>query len=154
MTPLDKRSHPARVLLVEDDNDDVVLTREGFREARVEVELVHVENGRECMAYLRREGRFHDAAPPDLVLLDLNMPIMDGRQVLSEVMQDDQLRHLPMIVLSTSAAAEDIDTAYRLHCNSFLIKPTDFDRFVVVLRTISDYWFDMVELPARLEDAA
>ena len=113
MTDL-SRSRPAEILLVEDNEDDVLLTREGFRDARLLVNLHHVWNGEECLAFLRRQGRFSDAPRPDLLLLDLNLPVMDGREVLGEIVKDETLRHLPVVILTTSDSEQDILRMYRL----------------------------------------
>lgn len=136
----------ARVLLVEDNDDDVALTRMGFEAATFEVELQHVGNGEACMAYLRRQGKYADAPAPDLVLLDLNMPRMDGREVLAAIAADLHLKHLPIVVLTTSDAAQDILDAYRLGCSSYLVKPMDFDQFRKMIQGIADYWFSLVTL--------
>jgi two-component system, chemotaxis family, response regulator Rcp1 len=146
--PLDG-SRPAEVLLVEDNLSDVILTREGFERGGVKVNLHHVEDGEECLAFLRREGR-HAAAPvPDLVLLDLNLPRMDGREVLSELVADERLRHMPVVVLSTSASELDIHRMYALRCSSYIVKPVDFDEFQRVVQGIGDYWFNLIVLPSR-----
>lgn len=145
------RSRPAEILLVEDNEHDVVLTREGFRDARLVVNLHHVWNGEECLAFLRRQGRWHDAPRPDLLLLDLNLPVMDGREVLAEIVRDEALRHLPVVILTTSDSEQDILRMYRLRCSSYLVKPVDFPRFVKVIQSLGEYWFTVVVLP---EDAS
>ncbi|MDH3583286.1 MAG: response regulator [Phycisphaerae bacterium] len=137
----------AEVLLVEDNENDVVLTREALREAKLLVNLHHVENGERCMAFLRKQDGFADAPTPDLVLLDLNMPVMNGREVLAEIVRDDDLKHLPVVILTTSAQEEDILKMYKLRCSSYITKPVDFDQFVRVIRGIHDYWFSIVVVP-------
>ncbi|MCA8954206.1 MAG: response regulator [Planctomycetes bacterium] len=138
---------PAEILLVEDNEDDVVLTREGFRRARLQVQLHTVTNGRDCMAFLRREGAFAAAPSPDLVLLDLNLPVMDGRAVLAAVAADPSLCHVPIVVLTTSNHEQDILESYRLRCSSYITKPVDFQKFMGVIRELTDYWLTLVVLP-------
>lgn len=143
---LDK-ARPAEILLVEDNDNDVELTRISFERVRFKVNLHHVENGVECMAFLRREGRWVDAPSPDLILLDLNMPIMDGREVLAEIASDPALRHLPVVVLTTSTEQRDILEMYRLRCSSYIAKPIDFTQFQRVIQELGRYWFTVVVLP-------
>jgi CheY-like chemotaxis protein len=135
------------VLLVEDNSQDLILTREGFREAQLHVDLHHVVDGVECLAFLRREGKYHDAPGPDLILLDLNLPRMNGREVLAELVQDEDLRHIPVIVLSTSSADADVIDMYRLRCSSYMIKPVVFSEFVDMVRSFGKFWFDSAKLP-------
>ena len=130
------------ILLVEDNDDDVCLTREGMTEAGISAQLHHVANGSECMNYLRRQGRYSDRKRPDLVLLDLNMPVMDGREVLAELRRDEALSVIPVVMLTTSSAHEDIEAAYRLAANAYVIKPTSFDEFVLALRSIGAFWLN------------
>jgi CheY-like chemotaxis protein len=138
---------PAEILLVEDSDDDVELTRLGFKRARFAVRLHHVPNGEECMSFLRKQGKYADAPTPDLILLDLNMPRMDGNEVMEEVSRDDALRHLPIVVLTSSKAEEDILRSYKLRCSSYLVKPIDFEGFATMIQSLSDYWFTLVTLP-------
>lgn len=142
-------SRPAEVLLVEDNLGDVILTKEGFRNARLLVNLHHVENGEDCLAFLKKEGRYQDAPTPDLILLDLNMPKMDGREVLAELVADEQLRHLPVVILTTSAGDADVLKMYNLRCSSYIVKPVDFEQFQRVVQSIGEYWFSLVVLPSR-----
>ena len=142
-------SRPPDVLLVEDNEDDVLLTRKGFEEATLALNLHHVKNGQECMAFLRKEGRYVNVPTPDVVLLDLNMPVMDGRQVLAEIVKDEQLCKLPVVVLTTSNGEADILEMYRLRCSSYIVKPVDFTQFQRVIQQLSDYWFTVVVLPPR-----
>jgi len=128
-----RESRLAEVLLVEDNEDDVILTRQGFKHAKLVVSLHHVSNGEACMRFLRKQGEYANAPTPDIVLLDLNMPIMDGREVLAQIVADDELKHLPVVVLSTSSEAEDIKRMYQLRCSSYITKPVDFDQFVRVV---------------------
>ena len=138
---------PAEVLLVEDNLDDVFLTRKGFEYAKLSVNLHHVENGEQCMSFLRKEGEYADAPTPDLILLDLNMPIMDGREVLAEIVKDDELRKLCVVVLTTSDSERDVLDMYDLRCSSYITKPVDFKKFQGVVKDISNYWFTVVVLP-------
>lgn len=137
----------AEILLVEDNEDDVYLTRRAFKSASVPVNLHHVDNGAKCLAYLRREGEFADAPVPDLVLLDINMPVMDGREVMAAINADPALRHLVIVVLTTSAEQSDIATMYQMRCNSYIAKPVDFEQFVKAVQQIADYWLGLVILP-------
>ncbi len=142
-------SRPAEVLLVEDNDNDVELTKLGFKRAKFAVNLHHVRNGEECMAFLRKEGRYAEAPTPDLILLDLNMPRMDGREVLEEVTRDENLKHLPIVVLTTSKADGDVLMSYRLRCNSYIVKPVNFENFAKVIQSLTDYWFTLVVLPSE-----
>ena len=138
---------PAEVLLVEDDDDDVYITRKGFQASRLAVNLHRVRNGRECMQFLRRDGPYASAPTPDLILLDINMPIMDGREVLAEIVRDEALRQLPVVVLTTSEADRDVLDMYDLRCSSYITKPVDFEQFTRVIRELGSYWFSIVVLP-------
>jgi CheY-like chemotaxis protein len=140
---------PIEVLLVEDDPGDVVLTKEAFEDNKVSNKLSIVSDGEEAMRFLRREGDYTDAPRPDLVLLDLNLPRMDGRQVLEEIKADEALRTIPVVVLTTSEAEEDIIRSYRLHANAYVTKPVDFDRFIDVVRQIDEFFVEVVRLPNR-----
>ena len=140
---------PAEILLVEDNKDDVVLTREGFERVKLTVNLHHVVNGEQCMEVLRKEGDYSDAPTPDLILLDLNMPVMDGREVLAELVKDDNLNHFPVVILTTSADEQDVLKMYKLRCSSYATKPVDFDQVLHVVQGIADYWFTVVVLPPK-----
>lgn len=144
MTP---KGDPINVLLVEDDEGDVVLIREAFADNKVRNHLEVVADGVEAMAYLRGEGEHADAPRPDLVLLDLNLPRKDGREVLQEVKSDPVLRTIPVVVLTTSEADEDILRSYDLHANAYVTKPVDFDRFIEVVRQIDEFFVSIVRLP-------
>ena len=137
------------VLLVEDDPGDVLMTREAFEENKVANRLAVVSDGESAMTYLRKEGRYADAPTPDLVLLDLNLPRMDGREVLAAMKSDDNLRSIPVVVLTTSEAEEDVLRSYALHANAYVTKPVDFQRFIDVVRQIDDFFVQVVRLPAR-----
>ncbi|HKY65742.1 MAG TPA: response regulator [Acidimicrobiales bacterium] len=138
---------PIEVLLVEDDDGDVLMTREALDEGKVLNRLSVVGDGVEAVNYLRKSGRYADAARPDLVLLDLNLPRRDGRQVLEEVKNDPDLRRIPIVVLTTSEAEEDILRSYDLHANAYVTKPVDFERFVEVIRQIDEFFISVVRLP-------
>jgi two-component system, chemotaxis family, response regulator Rcp1 len=140
---------PAEILLVEDNENDAVLTREGFKKCKLALNLHHVKDGEECMAFLRRQGNYSDAPTPDLLLLDLNMPRMDGREVLAEMVADETLNAIPVVILTTSAQDEEILKMYKMRCSSYIIKPVDFDQFLVVIRLIAEYWFTVVVLPVE-----
>jgi CheY-like chemotaxis protein len=138
---------PIDVLLVEDDPGDTLMIREAFEDNKVNNTLACVTDGTEAMMYLRREGRYADAPRPDLVLLDLNLPKMDGREVLKEIKGDDTLSTIPVVVLTTSQAEEDVLRSYRLHANAYVTKPVDFDRFIEVVRQIDEFFVTVVKLP-------
>jgi len=140
---------PIEVLLVEDDPGDVLMTREALAHYKVTNRLNVVSDGEEAIAYLRREGRFGNAVRPDLVLLDLNLPRRDGREVLAEIKNDKDLHQIPVVVLTTSAAEEDILRSYQLHANAYVTKPVDFDRFISIVRRIDDFFVSVVKLPPR-----
>jgi len=139
------------ILLVEDNPGDVRLTREAMSEAKVRNSLSVAGDGVEALAFLRREGLHANAPRPDIVLLDLNLPRKDGRQVLAEVKADPELRRLPVVILTTSKAEEDILKTYDLHANCFITKPVDFDQFVKVVRSIEHFWLSIVTLPPPVE---
>jgi CheY-like chemotaxis protein len=140
---------PIEVLLVEDDPGDVLMTREAFEEHKIGNKLNVVSDGVEALAYLRREGQFADAVRPDLILLDLNLPRRDGRQVLEEIKSDEDLRQIPVVILTTSQLDEDILRSYQLHANAYVTKPVDFEQFIRVVRQIDDFFVSVVKLPPR-----
>jgi chemotaxis family two-component system response regulator Rcp1 len=135
------------VLLVEDNPGDVRLTQEVLKGGKILNTLIVARDGVEAMACLHREGRFADLEPPDLILLDLNLPKKDGREVLAEIKADPALRRIPVVVLTTSRAEEDVLAAYDLHANCYITKPVQFDRFVEVVGSIEDFWLSIVRLP-------
>jgi two-component system response regulator len=145
--PIDARQ--INILLVEDNEDDVELMSLAFEHARLLVNMKRVENGEQCMALLRKQGEHVHAPTPDLILLDLNLPVMDGRAVLAEIVADEKLRHLPVVVLTTSAAERDILDMYKLRCSSYIVKPVDFPQFLRVIRDLGEYWLTVVALPPR-----
>lgn len=140
-------SRPIEVLLVEDNPGDVRLTREALREGKVRNNLHTVPDGVEALAFLRREGKYAAVPRPDLILLDLNLPKKDGREVLGAVKADASLRTIPVVVLTSSQAEQDIARAYDLHANCYITKPVDLDQFIAVVRSIEDFWFTIVKLP-------
>ncbi len=139
---------PIQVLLVEDDPGDVLMTREAFEDHLAHT-LHVVSDGEQALAFLRQQGEYADAPRPDLVLLDLNLPRKDGREVLSEMKADPSLRLIPVVVLTTSEAEEDVLRSYQLHANAYVSKPVDFDRFVSVVRRIDDFFRTVVRLPSH-----
>ena len=143
-----KRSErPIEILLVEDNPADVRLTIEALKEGKVRNKLAVANDGVEALQFLRREGDKKDAPRPDLILLDLNIPKKDGRQVLAEIKKDESLRRIPVVVLTTSKAEEDIIRTYDLHANCYISKPVDLDQFIRVVRSIDDFWLSVVRLP-------
>jgi chemotaxis family two-component system response regulator Rcp1 len=135
------------ILLVEDNPGDVRLTEEALREGKVKNRLHVARDGVEAIDFLRRRGKFAGVSRPDLVLLDLNLPRMDGREVLAEIKNDPELKTLPVVVLTTSTAEADILKTYTLHANCYIQKPVDLDQFVSVVRSIDDFWLTVVRLP-------
>lgn len=144
---LNKNNRPAEILLVEDNDDDVVLTEEGFRLSKLVVNLHRVVNGVECMQFLRKQEPFSDAPTPDLILLDLNMPVMDGREVLAELVKDESLNHLPVVVLTTAEEHSEIMDLYKMRVSSYIRKPVNFDEFLRAIQELGSYWFTLVVLP-------
>lgn len=135
------------LLVVEDNPAEILLLEEVLAEAEVALELRVVNNGEEGLAYLRREGRYAEASRPDLIMLDLNLPGRDGRQVLREIKEDPELRAIPVIILSTSQAEEDILQCYRMQANCYITKPVGLEEFIEVIRAIESFWFRTVKLP-------
>jgi CheY-like chemotaxis protein len=148
MIPPDQPVKPIDVLLVEDDPGDTLMIREAFADNKLRNRLSSVADGVEALAFLRREGEFADAPRPDLILLDLNLPRKDGREVLEEIKEDAVLRAIPVVVLTTSEAEEDILRSYSLHANAYVTKPVDFDRFIDVVRQIDEFFVEVVRLPS------
>src|SRR5262249_47933912 len=132
---------------VEDNPGDADLTREGLEEGKVRNNLHVVEDGEEALAFLRRQGKYEQAVRPDVILLDLNLPRKDGRQVLAEIKADDSLKTIPVVVLTPSQADVDVINSYKLHVNCYIAKPIKFEHFINVVRSIKDFWFTIVTLP-------
>jgi len=144
---------PLDILLVEDNPGDVVITEEALLEGKVHSRLSVVEDGVEALAFLRREGQYARSPKPDLILLDLNLPRMDGRELLAEIKADEKLRRIPVVVLTTSKAEEDILRTYDLHANCYISKPVGMEQFIEVVKKIDDFWLTVVKLPNRREGA-
>ena len=142
-----EQNRPVEILLVEDNPGDERLTREALKEGKVYSNLYWVKDGVEAMEFLRRQGRHKDAVRPDIVLLDLNLPKKDGREVLEEIKTDDDLKRIPVVVLTTSKAEEDVLRTYNLHANCYVTKPVDLEKFIVVVRSIDRFWLTVVTLP-------
>ena len=136
------------ILLVEDNPGDVRLTREALKEAKVANELSVVSNGEEALLYLRRQGNFSAAPRPDMILLDLNLPRMDGREVLAEIKADQNLKRIPVVILTTSSAEKDVLATYNFHANCYITKPVDLDQFLEVVKSIESFWLTIVRLPS------
>ena len=142
-----QQSRPVEILLVEDNPGDVRLTREALKDGKVLNHLSVVHDGQEALDYLRRRGPHAEAPRPDVVLLDLNLPKRDGREVLSEIKDDPDLRRIPVVILTTSSAEQDVLEAYDLNANCYITKPVDLDQFIRVVKSISDFWLTIVKLP-------
>ena len=147
MTSTESSPRSIEILLVEDNPGDARLTIEAMREAKLRNRLHIVEDGVEAMQFLRREGRFGDAPRPDLILLDLNLPKKDGREVLAEIKSDPALKRIPVVILTTSRAEEDVLRAYDLHANCYVTKPVDLDQFMKIVKQIDEFWLKLVVLP-------
>jgi CheY-like chemotaxis protein len=147
---MDTNKKPVTILMADDDEDDCLMAKEALEEARIANKILFVRNGEELVDYLYRRGAYSDSddAPmPGLILLDLNMPKKDGREALREIKSDSRLRHIPVVVLTTSRADEDICRSYDLGVNSFISKPVSFEGLVAVMKTLGKYWFEIVALP-------
>lgn len=140
---------PVEMLLVEDNHGDARLAIEALKDAKVHNNLSWVQDGVEAMAFLRREGEYSDAPRPDVILLDLNLPKKDGREVLADVKGDEDLRRIPVVILTVSSAEEDIVKTYNLHANCYIRKPIDLDQFIKVVKAIKDFWLSIVILPTH-----
>jgi len=147
---LSELPRPIEILLVEDNPGDVRLTLEVFKEARMQNNLHVAMDGVEALSFLRREGKYVAAPRPDLILLDLNLPKKDGREVLAEIKTDESLKRIPVVALTTSRSEEDILKTYNLHVNCYIIKPVDFEQFMGVIKGIEGFWLTIVKLPGKL----
>ncbi len=142
------------ILLVEDNEGDARLTREAFKDGKLQNALHHVRDGVEALAFLRREGAYRSVPRPDLILLDLNLPRLDGREVLAEIKGDADLKHIPVVVLTTSNDERDILRSYNLHANCFITKPVRLDDFIQVVQSIEGFWLTIVRLPPKTPPSA
>ena len=140
---------PVEILLVEDNKGDVGLIEEVFEDAKIHNNLNVVEDGEEAVFYLHGNGKFSGSRRPDIILLDLNLPKKDGREVLREVKEDSSLKNIPVVVLTTSQAEKDILRAYNLYANAYVTKPLDFDQFITVVKSIANFWLEIVQLPMK-----
>jgi chemotaxis family two-component system response regulator Rcp1 len=140
---------PVEILLVEDNPGDARLARQGLRQCKIPNTLHLVDDGVKAMAFLHRQGEYVTVPRPDLILLDLNMPRKDGREVLREIKEDPSLKTIPVVILTTSRAEEDINKTYALHANCYVTKPLDLPQFLEVVKSIEDFWFSTVRLPSR-----
>ena len=136
-----------QILLVEDNPEEVLLTKETLKDAKVANEVHVAEDGERALRFARQQGEYASAPRPDLILLDLNLPRKDGRQVLAEIKADPALRYIPVVILTSSEAESDIARAYDLHANCYITKPVDLDQFITVVKSIEDFWFTIVKLP-------
>jgi two-component system, chemotaxis family, response regulator Rcp1 len=140
---------PIKILIVEDNPGDVRLIKEVFKEAKIQNHLEVALDGEKAMQILRREGEYADTSYPDLILLDLNLPKKDGREVLKEIKENKSLQCIPVVILTTSNAEEDLIDTYKLNANCYITKPVDLDQFITVIRSIEDFWLSIVKLPTR-----
>jgi chemotaxis family two-component system response regulator Rcp1 len=147
MMELESPLQPIDILLVEDNDGDVRLTREVLKDSKVRNNLIVASNGEEALARLRKQGEYKDTVRPDLVLLDLNLPIKDGREVLAQIKIDPDLMRIPVVILTTSKAEQDILKTYNLHANCYVTKPVDLEQFCAVVRSLEDFWLTIVKLP-------
>lgn len=144
-----KTGKPIEILLVEDNPGDIRLTQEAMKDAKVLNKLHVVRDGVEALAFLRRQGKYVNTVRPDLVLLDLNLPKKDGKEVLAEIKEDPKLKSIPVVVLTVSKADEDIIRSYELHANCYITKPVDLEQFLEVVKAVEDFWLTIVKLPPR-----
>lgn len=146
-----KKSRPVNILLIEDNPGDVRLTQEAFKEGRLSINMEVVMDGVEAIKYLKKEPPYQSATMPDLILLDLNLPKRDGREVLAEIKSDDTLKCIPVVILTTSNAEQDILKSYHLHVNCYINKPVDFDNFFNIIQKIEDFWLTTAILPTMMK---
>ncbi|MEP6670476.1 MAG: response regulator [Chthoniobacter sp.] len=149
--PILPSNKPVIILIVEDNPTDVLIAKEGFLGARMPNVLHVAADGIVAMEFLRQQGKYASAPRPDLIVLDLNMPRKNGHEVLAEIKADQNLKNIPVVILTTSKSEEDIGRAYGLHANCYISKPVDFDEFTKVVQTIQDFWFSIVTLPSELK---
>ena len=149
--PRNEKLRPIEILLVDDNPGDIRLTQEALKESKVLNNMHTVEDGMEALEFLRKEGSFKDVITPDIILLDLNLPKRNGREVLSEIKNDDVLKKIPVVILTISRAEEDILKSYALHANCYITKPVDMDQFIKIVRSIENFWFTIVRLPPNID---
>jgi len=147
---MDKKNRPVNILLIEDNPGDVRLTQEAFKEGQMSVNLDVVMDGVEAIKFLRKEDQYENSTTPDLILLDLNLPKRDGREVLQEIKTDDNLKRIPVVVLTTSNAEKDILKSYNLHVNCYINKPVDFEKFFDIIQKIEEFWLSTAILPSMI----
>ncbi len=146
-----KKSRPVNILLIEDNPGDVRLTQEAFKEGRLSINMEVVMDGVEAIKYLKKQGPYTNTITPDLILLDLNLPKRDGREVLEEIKSDNNLKRIPVVILTTSNAEQDILKSYNLHVNCYINKPVDFDKFFDIIQKIEDFWLTTAILPTMVK---
>ena len=144
-------TEPIKILMVEDNPGDARLAEEALKDSKINNSLYHVEDGEKAMRFLRRQAEYSDAPHPDLVLLDLNLPRKDGREVLAEIKEDSKLKLVPVVVMTTSEAERDLVKSYDLHANAYVVKPIDLERFIEVVQSIEVFWFTIVKLPPNVD---
>jgi len=144
-------TEPIKILMVEDNPGDARLAEEALKDSKINNSLYHVEDGVEAMRFLRRQAEYSDAPQPDLILLDLNLPRKDGREVLAEIKEDPKLKLVPVVVMTTSEAERDLVKTYDLHANAYVVKPIDLERFIEVVQSIEVFWFTIVKLPPNVD---
>lgn len=149
MTEREYRGTPVEILLVEDNPGDVRLTIEALKESKLHNNISVVKDGEEALAFLRLEGKYRESPRPDIILLDLNLPRKTGIEVLEEIKEDENLKVIPVVVLTTSKSEEDIQKTYTNHANCFVTKPVDFEKFLTVVKSIEDFWLNIVKLPYK-----
>jgi CheY-like chemotaxis protein len=151
MTNNNINSEPIEILLVEDNPGDAELTVEAFKEAKVNNNIYIVEDGKEAIAFLNKEGKYNLSVTPDIILLDLNLPKMGGLEVLSIIKEDDNLKHIPVVVLTTSSSDQDILKSYKLHANCYITKPVKLDNFIEAIQKLDSFWLSFVKLPVGIK---
>jgi CheY-like chemotaxis protein len=140
---------PVHILLVEDNEGDIILTLEAFNDVKLKNTVSVVRDGEEAVQYLNREGAFQDAIPPDFILLDINLPKMDGKEVLAYIKNHDRFKTIPVVMLTTSSSEKDIKDSYNAFANCYITKPVDFEKFIQVIRSIEEFWISIVQLPVK-----
>lgn len=146
-----EKIRPIEILLVDDNPGDIRLTQEALKESKVLNNIHIVEDGMEALEFLRKEGRFKNEITPDIILLDLNLPKRNGREVLTEIKNDELLKKIPVVILTISRAEEDILKSYELHANCYITKPVDMNQFIKIVRSIENFWFSIVRLPPNID---